>query len=75
VLALLYLWALAGTQRGWLVMACTAIVLTAAYAATDEIHQIFTPGRVPDVADWLADTIGGFVAVAICSAWRSVSKA
>ncbi len=56
-------------------MACTAIVLTAAYAATDEIHQIFTPGRVPDVADWLADTIGGFVAVAICSAWRSVSKA
>lgn len=75
VLALLYLWALAGAQRGWLVMACTAIVLTTAYAATDEIHQIFTPGRVPDVADWLADTIGGFVAVAICSAWRSVSKA
>jgi len=75
VLAVLYLWALAGTQRSWLVMASTAIVLTTAYAATDEIHQIFTPGRVPDFADWLADTIGGFVAVAICSAWRSVNKA
>ena len=75
VLALLYLWALAGTQRGWLVMACTAIVLTAAYAATDEIHQIFTPGRAPEVADWFADTIGGFAAVAIGSTWRRVNKA
>ena len=74
VLALLYLWALAGTQRHWRVIAAAAIVLTSAYAATDEIHQIFTPGRVPDVADWLADTIGGLVAVAICSTWRSVSK-
>jgi VanZ family protein len=74
-LALLYLWALAGTQRRWLVMAAAALVLTSAYAATDEIHQIFTPGRVPDIADWVADTIGGFVAVAIGSTWRSVSKA
>jgi VanZ family protein len=75
LLALLYVWALAGRQRHWRVIAAAAIALTSAYAATDEVHQIFTPGRVPDVADWIADTVGGCVAVAICSAWRGVSKA
>jgi VanZ family protein len=74
-LALLYVWALAGTRWRWRVIAAAAIVLTSAYAATDEVHQIFTPGRVPEVADWIADTIGGCVAVAIGSAWRSLSKA
>lgn len=28
------------------------------YAASDEIHQHFVPGRSPDVADWTADTLG-----------------
>jgi VanZ family protein len=34
--------------------------LGAAYAAIDEWHQGFVPGRNPDVADWLAD-IGGLL--------------
>lgn len=29
------------------------------YGATDEVHQMFTPGRSPDVMDWVADTVGG----------------
>jgi VanZ family protein len=29
-----------------------------AYAATDEIHQAFVPGRYPDAADWVADALG-----------------
>ena len=28
------------------------------YAASDEIHQLFVPGRQADVSDWLADIIG-----------------
>ncbi len=36
------------------------IVLLAgvAYAATDEWHQAFVPGRDPSLADWAADIIG-----------------
>ena len=67
VLALLYVFALAGERRPWRSIAIIAIVLTSSYAATDEFHQTFTPGRMPAVADWAADTIGGAVAVAICS--------
>ena len=34
--------------------------LTAAlYGVSDEIHQSFTPGRMVEVADALADTVGG----------------
>lgn len=30
----------------------------AAYAALDEIHQKFIPGRMCDILDWVADVIG-----------------
>ncbi len=40
------------------------VLLTGAfYAASDEIHQYFVPGRQCDIFDWLADLIG--VAAAI----------
>ena len=32
------------------------------YAASDEIHQYFVPGRHADPADWLADALGVTVA-------------
>ncbi|MBQ9021370.1 MAG: VanZ family protein [Eggerthellaceae bacterium] len=35
-----------------------AIVCASAYGVTDEIHQIFVPGRYCDVFDWLTDTAG-----------------
>lgn len=34
------------------------MLLGFAYAATDEIHQAFVPGRYPDAADWVADALG-----------------
>ncbi len=64
VLSLLYLWALARGTRPLKTAAGIAIVLTSAYAASDEVHQLFTPGRMPDVNDWFADTIGAVVAIA-----------
>lgn len=42
------------------------ILLTGAiYAASDEIHQYFVPGRQCDVFDWLADLLGVAIALLI----------
>lgn len=40
----------AAGAKGWLIAAI--------YAATDETHQAFVPGRTPEVADWVADAAG-----------------
>ena len=36
----------------------TSIAVASLYAATDEIHQYFVPGRVMDIVDWLFDFLG-----------------
>jgi VanZ family protein len=51
-----------GTRLGW---ALAAIAVVAGYAALDEYHQAFVPGRTPAVADVLLDTTGGTAAQAI----------
>ena len=38
-----------------------ALLLAVVYGASDEFHQIFVPGRTPDLADLLADTIGASI--------------
>jgi len=51
--------------RGWrrvsLASALGAIVLSALYGVTDELHQLFVPPRLPEALDLLADTIGAAV--------------
>jgi VanZ family protein len=49
-----------------------AVVFAMLYGITDEIHQIFTPGRHPDVRDALADTLGAAAAVGIILLLRVV---
>jgi VanZ family protein len=39
------------------------VVLTSVYGATDELHQLFIPGRYCDIFDFLADTFGGVLAI------------
>jgi VanZ family protein len=34
------------------------LALGVLYGASDEIHQMFVPGRSPDVMDWFADAAG-----------------
>jgi VanZ family protein len=34
------------------------LAIGALYGMTDEVHQMFVPGRQPDFADWVADVIG-----------------
>lgn len=40
-----------------------SILVLIIYAAFDEIHQYFIPGRYADVLDWVADVIGGLLAI------------
>jgi VanZ family protein len=42
-----------------------AVVITLAYAATDEWHQSFVHGRSGRPADWLIDAAGVGIAIAI----------
>jgi VanZ family protein len=47
-----------------------AILLATVYGASDEVHQMFVPGRTPDVMDLLADASGaaaGAVLVALAA--------
>jgi VanZ family protein len=36
------------------------------YGGTDEYHQRYTPNRVPDIMDWVADSVGASLG---CSIW------
>jgi VanZ family protein len=57
------------TDRSRLPIAVAA-VLGVAYGATDEIHQMFVPGRSPDVLDWCADAAGVLAACYLYTRWR-----
>lgn len=43
--------------------------LVSIFGALDEWHQSTTPGRVPEYADWVADTLGAIVAVLVYHYW------
>lgn len=58
-LGFLFCRAWAGERVAWMAAVMCAFAATSLYGATDEWHQLFTPGRSSDVRDWLADTIGG----------------
>lgn len=48
-----------------------AVGVGLAYGASDEVHQMFVPGRSPDVLDWAADTAGVLTACLLYTRWRS----
>lgn len=58
------LWARAWLPRGkpllWRHVAGVTL-LCAVYGATDEIHQLYVPGRDASVLDWMADFVGGLL--------------
>jgi VanZ family protein len=47
-----------------------AFCLTVLYAATDEGHQKFTPGRTPSLQDVCIDAAGGFIGLTLQSLIR-----
>lgn len=54
--------------------AASAMVITLAYGLTDEIHQLFVPGRQFDVRDLGADAIGAFIAAAVLWTWGIIRR-
>ena len=48
-----------------------AVALGWAYGASDEVHQMFVPGRSPDVADWVADAVGVTLGVFLFQRWAA----
>ena len=59
--AILFVWLSSrrGTRKA--VALLQAVALASLYGLTDEWHQSFVPGRTPDPADWVADTVGAVV--------------
>ena len=47
-----------------------ALVIATAYAATDEFHQTFVPGRTATPRDVLIDATGAFAALAVAAGGR-----
>ena len=61
-------------RRIGLGVAAAAIAITVAYGATDEVHQLFVPGRTGDVYDLMADAAGAVVGTAACIVWGVFAK-
>jgi VanZ family protein len=55
-------------------IAATALLITIGYGATDEVHQLFVPGRSGDVYDLMADAAGAFAGTIACWAWGWLSQ-
>ena len=43
------------------------LIGVAIFGASDEIHQYFVPGRSCDIFDWMADSTGGVLGLALTS--------
>ena len=61
ILAALAAYALHGVRRSTLANVLVLLGI-ATFAALDEWHQAFIPGRSADVADWMADVAGAALA-------------
>lgn len=63
-------WQISQQRRYW-----AAAVLAALYACTDELHQLFVPGRAGRVSDVLIDSVGAVVGLAVfLILWKVVAK-
>lgn len=54
----------AAALRGWRLQRLVWLgVLLSAWAALDELHQLFIPGRDAELGDWLCDTLGASLGI------------
>ena len=59
--------------RGWRA-AGWALLAVSAFGVTDEWHQSFVPGRSTEFLDWVADTSGAALAVALYAGWAGYRR-
>jgi VanZ family protein len=55
--------------------AAGAVLITLAFAAADEWHQRFIPGRSTELADWVADSAGAIVGALAFLLFHRASRA
>ena len=55
-------------------LAATALAITIGYGATDEVHQMFVPGRTADLYDLMADAAGALVGTIACATWGRITS-
>ena len=65
---LFWLWAHALSVSGAKHPARTALIVCAAYAASDEFHQCFSDGRGSSPVDVMIDTVGAAIALLLRAA-------
>ena len=70
-LAVLVVRALAGGagRRIGVRIAAAALLITIGYGITDEVHQLFVPGRSADAYDLVADSAGALSGTVVCWIW------
>jgi VanZ family protein len=54
--------------------AAVGIAIAVGYAATDELHQMFVPGRTASLSDLLADAMGVVAGAILCWLWGLVAR-
>jgi VanZ family protein len=54
-------------------IALTVLMMTLAYGVSDELHQMFVPGRTADIYDVQADVIGAAMGTLVCWLWGIIS--
>jgi VanZ family protein len=57
-----------------LVPTVVAVSLTLAYGMTDELHQVYVPGRIASFQDWVADALGTGLAVPLMGILGSLRR-
>lgn len=50
-----------------------SIGIVVLYGVSDELHQMFVPGRTASFDDLLADTIGALAGTGLCWAWGIIT--
>jgi VanZ family protein len=55
--------------------AAVTLLITTGYGASDELHQMFVPGRSPELYDLFADAVGGALGLIACWAWAIIRPA
>jgi hypothetical protein len=74
LLAMCYLHALTNTRKVSRFVFLIAILLAGLYAATDEFHQSFTPGRNPSPGDVGIDALGAVIGTLIWARIKAPSR-
>jgi VanZ family protein len=55
--------------------AIAAVAIVVVYAATDEWHQSFVPGRSAALDDLATDSVGAMLGTVLCWAWGIIAPA